>query len=97
MYPPTDFPPHPHRLLGIIALGKNRCESASRWDVLVYGTVKGYICWCNRLSFLDLGAISCHIACVSLGYRRKKSHSMERERCFLMVPLEMPVTVALSQ
>ena len=46
-------------------------SSASRWEVLAYGAVQGDVFWCNCLSFIHLGAISCHIACVSLGHRRK--------------------------
>ena len=46
-------------------------SSASRWDVIACGAVQGGVCWCNRLSFLDLGDISHHIVCVSLGRRRK--------------------------
>ena len=48
--------------------------SASRWYVLACGTMQGDVLWCNRLSFLDLGAISRHIACVLLGRRRKNMH-----------------------
>ena len=46
-------------------------SSASIWDILAFGAVQGDVCRRNRLSFLDLGAISRHIACVSLGCRHK--------------------------
>ena len=44
---------------------------ASRWYILACGAVQGDVCWCNLLIALDLGAISRHIACVSLGHRLK--------------------------
>ena len=46
-------------------------SSASRLDVLACGALQVDVFWCNRLNFLDLGAISLHIACVSLGRRYK--------------------------
>ena len=46
-------------------------SSVSRWDVLVCGSVQGDFCWCNLLNFIDLGAISRVIACVSLVRRHK--------------------------
>ena len=33
--------------------------------------MQGDVFWCNCLSFLDPGAISRHIACVTFGHRRK--------------------------
>ena len=73
VYLPAAFPTQPCRLLGVIALGRNQCEFLSEiiWDVLACGSVQGGVCWCNCLIFLDLGAIKIHIACVSLGRRRK--------------------------
>ena len=49
-------------------------SSTSRWDVLACVAMQGDFSWCNCLSFLDLGSISRHIACVSLGRRHKISH-----------------------
>ena len=46
-------------------------SSVSRWYILAFGSVKSDVCWYNCLIFLDLGSISRHIACVSLGFRRK--------------------------
>ena len=43
----------------------------SRWGVLACVAVQDDFFLCSGLTFLDLGAISRHIACVSLGHRRK--------------------------
>ena len=72
-------------------------SSAIIWDVLACGSVEGDVFWCNRLSFLDLGAISRHIACVSLGRRRKNMYSHGAGVFFFMVPLAIPASTALSQ
>ena len=72
-------------------------SSASRWDVLAFGAIQGDVFWCNCLNFLDLGAISRHIACVSLGRRRKNIVFPWSGSVFLMVPLDMPAAVAFSQ
>ena len=48
--------------------------STSRWDVLSCGDVQGDLCCCNRLIFLDLVAISHHIAFFYLVTYVRKSY-----------------------
>ena len=45
--------------------------SVGRWDVIACVDVQGDVCWCNRLDFLDPGAISRQIVFALPGNRRK--------------------------
>ena len=72
-------------------------SSASRWKILAYGAVQGDVYWCNRLSFLDLGAISCHIFVFHVVADVKILHIHGAGALFFMVPLAMPDAVSFSQ
>ena len=67
----------------------------SIWEVLACCDVQCDVCWFNCLIFLDLGSISRHIDCVSIGRRRKILNFHGAGAFLKWVTLEIPAAVSL--